>query len=175
MSGLIGRMLSRRGAWTVSQYRFPAVNSSKWLTTAAAAKSAPTQVEDYFEKNKRLNRPMSPHLTIYKFQITSMLSITHRGTGLALSALTSGFAIGMLSVPGSFPHYLAILQASQLGSASIFAAKLILAFPLIFHFTNGIRHLAWDMGIGFKNKEVSTTGWTVLGLSLLLAIGAAAM
>lgn len=50
--------------------------------------------EDFWDKNKRLDRPLSPHLTIYKFQLTSMLSITHRGTGLALSALMSGFAIG---------------------------------------------------------------------------------
>lgn len=46
--------------------------------------------ETHDTKNDRLKRPMSPHLTIYKFQLTSMLSITHRGTGVALSAITAG-------------------------------------------------------------------------------------
>jgi len=46
--------------------------------------------ETHDTKNNRLNRPMSPHLTIYKFQLTSILSITHRGTGVALSGITAG-------------------------------------------------------------------------------------
>ena len=46
--------------------------------------------EDFFERNKRLARPTSPHLTIYKMQLTAVLSITHRGTGVLQSALLSG-------------------------------------------------------------------------------------
>lgn len=46
--------------------------------------------ETHDDKNHRLNRPMSPHLTIYKLQLTTMLSITHRGTGVALSFVTAG-------------------------------------------------------------------------------------
>ena len=46
--------------------------------------------ENFFDRNKRLARPTSPHLTIYKMQLTAVLSITHRGTGLAQSALLSG-------------------------------------------------------------------------------------
>lgn len=46
--------------------------------------------ETHDDKNSRLHRPMSPHLTIYKPQLTSMLSITHRGTGVALSGITAG-------------------------------------------------------------------------------------
>ncbi len=52
------------------------------------------QREEFFSKNERLSRPLSPHLTIYKPQWTSMLSITHRGTGCFQSALLSGFALG---------------------------------------------------------------------------------
>ncbi len=51
------------------------------------------QREEFFAKNTRLDRPVSPHLTIYKPQLTSMLSITHRGTGCFQSALLSGFAV----------------------------------------------------------------------------------
>jgi len=59
--------------------------------------------ETHDAKNERLNRPMSPHLTIYKFQLTSILSITHRGTGVALSGITAGLGackcfISLLSI-----------------------------------------------------------------------------
>lgn len=54
--------------------------------------------ETHDEKNYRLSRPMSPHLTIYKFQLTTMLSITHRATGVALSGVTAGLGTGKLLV-----------------------------------------------------------------------------
>ena len=56
--------------------------------------------KEFWSKNKALNRPISPHLTIYKFQLTSMLSITHRATGLAQSAMLSGVGLGALLIPG---------------------------------------------------------------------------
>merc|ERR1712165_391530 len=67
--------------------------------------------EEFWEKNKRLSRPLSPHLTIYKPQMTSMLSITHRGTGVAQSAILSGFAIFGIASNYSFPWLLS--QVSQ--------------------------------------------------------------
>ncbi|KAA0201836.1 hypothetical protein HAZT_HAZT002968 [Hyalella azteca] len=51
--------------------------------------------EEYFSKNQRLGRPLSPHLSIYKPQLTSVLSISHRATGVLLSSLLSGFGIGV--------------------------------------------------------------------------------
>ena len=62
--------------------------------------------KEFWSKNKALNRPISPHLTIYKFQLTSMLSITHRGTGLAQSGMLTGVGLGALLLPGSFSEYL---------------------------------------------------------------------
>jgi succinate dehydrogenase (ubiquinone) cytochrome b560 subunit len=87
----------------------------------------------------------------------------------------SGFAIGMLALPGSFPYYFEMLQGTHFGPALIGSVKFLLAWPFVFHFANGIRHLAWDMGKGFENKEVSTTGWTVVGVSTLLAFVLACM
>jgi len=92
-----------------------------------------------------------------------------------LSGLASGFAIGMLMLPASFPHYIEILQASHFGPACLFAAKFALSFPFMFHFLNGIRHLAWDLGKGFELKSVYMTGYAVVGSSLVLAIIAASM
>jgi len=143
---------------------------------------------------------MSPHLTIYKFQITSVLSITHRATGLAMSGLMSGFAIGnstilfkissqyrssrdnhdscvlgMLVLPGSFPYYLGFVQSLAVGPALIASAKFLLAWPFVYHLANGIRHLCWDLGKGFQIKELYATGWTVVGISTLLSLGLACM
>jgi len=150
---------------------------AKWLTTTACSKAVQPldRSEDFWDKNKRLNRPTSPHLTIYKFQITSVLSVTHRGTGLALSGLLSGFAITMLALPQGFPHYYNLMSSCSAGIPGLFAAKFILAFPFMFHFANGIRHLAWDLGKGFQLNELYTSGYTVVGVSLLLALAAAAM
>jgi succinate dehydrogenase (ubiquinone) cytochrome b560 subunit len=81
----------------------------------------------------------------------------------------------MLILPGSFPHYLALVNSMHFGGALIFATKFALAWPFMFHFANGLRHLAWDLGKGFENKEVTATGWTVVGLSTLFAAVVAAM
>ena len=81
----------------------------------------------------------------------------------------------MLLLPGSFPYYFGMLQTCTFGGALIFSTKFVLAWPFIFHFTNGLRHLAWDLGKGFQNSEVSITGWSVLGISTVLSIIAAAM
>ncbi len=68
---------------------------SPMATVRSAGASDPSlRKEDFFVKNERLGRPLSPHLTIYRPQLTSMLSITHRGTGCFQSALLSGFALG---------------------------------------------------------------------------------
>ena len=65
------------------------------ITTSSACAMKVETAEDFWAKNKRLHRPISPHLTIYKPQITSMLSISHRGTGLMLASVIYGFSIGL--------------------------------------------------------------------------------
>jgi len=149
--------------------------SSQWLTTSCARSEVLKPDEGFWEKNDRLKRPTSPHLSIYKPQITSVLSVTHRGTGLALSGILSGFGIGMLLLPGCYGQYLEMISSMHFGGACIFAAKFLLAWPFMFHFANGLRHLAWDLGKGFQMKEVYATGWSVVALSTALSIVAAAM
>ena len=60
--------------------------------------------KEFWSKNKELGRPISPHLTIYKFQLTSMLSITHRATGLIQSGMLTGAGLGALLLPGVYFH-----------------------------------------------------------------------
>jgi len=78
-------------------------------------------------------------------------------------------------LPQSFTHYYGILSSHHYGMALIFATKCVIGFPFMFHFANGLRHLNWDMGRGLQISSVYATGWTVLGVSALLTLIAAAM
>eukprot|EP00095_Tigriopus_kingsejongensis_P000322 maker-scaffold292_size219010-snap-gene-1.32 protein:Tk00322 transcript:maker-scaffold292_size219010-snap-gene-1.32-mRNA-1 annotation:"succinate dehydrogenase cytochrome b560 mitochondrial" len=149
-------------------------SSCSALKTISASEHS-DQKEDYFAKNERLQRPTSPHLTIYKFQMTSMLSITHRTTGLIQSGLLGGFAFGTLLLPGTFPQFVEGLSQIHYGPALLFTAKLALAWPFTYHLLNGIRHLFWDMGWGFQMPDLYKTGYTVMALSVILAVALAAM
>ena len=126
--------------------------------------------EQFWDKNKRLQRPISPHLTIYKLQMTSVLSITHRGTGLAQSVILSGFGLFGILSSTSYPALLEMVQSFGLGGALIFLGKFAIAWPVTYHLFNGLRHLSWDMGYGFKMPDLYKTGWTVLGLSVITAL-----
>ena len=75
-------------------------------------------------------------------------------SGLMQSAILSGVALGAVALPGSYPHYLSMVQALGIGPVLIFSTKFVLAFPIVYHFWNGFRHLAWDMGHGFKIAEL---------------------
>lgn len=134
-----------------------------------------TSRAEFWAKNKALGRPTSPHLTIYKFQLTSMLSITHRGTGLIQSGYLTAVGGGAMIATVPYPVLLNMVQELHFGPAIIFSAKFLLAWPVMFHLFNGFRHLAWDLGHGFKIPELYKTGWFVCGLSVLAGLGLAAM
>jgi len=110
------------------------------------------------------NQPLSPHLQIYRPQITSVLSILHRLTGVALGVgalLLAWWVIAAAAGAQPFAGAQAFL-ASWLG-------RLILlgfSFALFYHLLNGIRHLFWDMGKGFEIGTTRASGWAVVVLSL---------
>lgn len=116
-----------------------------------------------------VNRPISPHLQIYKPQLTSILSITHRGTGVFLSFGALLFAWWLLSVAYG-PEAYARLQTYMI---AWYGQLLILAwlFSLYYHLCNGIRHLCWDIGLGLEIKTTYVSGYTVLVSSVVLTIG----
>lgn len=117
---------------------------------------------------KRGNRPLSPHLTIYRPQITSMLSILHRITGVGLF-LGFALAVWWFFAAASGPEYFAFVD----GFLTSWIGHLILlgsTFALWFHLCNGIRHLVWDMGYGFELDRVSQTGLVVLIASGVLTL-----
>ncbi|XP_075381108.1 succinate dehydrogenase cytochrome b560 subunit, mitochondrial [Mycteria americana] len=137
--------------------------------------TAKEEMTHFWEKNTKSNRPLSPHITIYKWSLPMAMSITHRGTGVALSLGVSLFGLAALLLPEQFPHYLAMVKSLSLGPALIYSAKFALAFPLSYHTWNGVRHLAWDLGKGFKIPQVNQSGVLVLILTLLSSAGLAAM
>ncbi|XP_075463917.1 succinate dehydrogenase cytochrome b560 subunit, mitochondrial isoform X2 [Ascaphus truei] len=133
------------------------------------------EVDHYLDKNTRLNRPMSPHITIYSWSLPMAMSITHRGTGVAMSAGLSLFSVAALVLPGDYSSYLELIKSLSLGPALIYSAKFTLAFPFMYHCWNGVRHLAWDLGKGFKIPQLYQSAYMVLALTLLSAAGIAAM
>lgn len=126
--------------------------------------------ESHDERNSRFHRPQSPHLTIYKPQLTSMLSITHRGTGIALTGYAAIFAVSALTCTSGPDAIISAIQGMNLGAASLATLKFALAFPFAFHTVNGVRHLFWDLGKFLTIKEVYTTGYAMLAASTVLAI-----
>jgi succinate dehydrogenase / fumarate reductase cytochrome b subunit len=109
---------------------------------------------------KLVRRPLSPHLQVYKPQITSMLSIMHRITGCALSAgslLMVWWLVAAATSPEAYETARGF-TVSWLGRLLMFGWTA----ALIFHFCNGLRHLAWDAGFGYEQAEYKASGMAVI-------------
>lgn len=117
-------------------------------------------------KSKSRPRPLSPHVQVYSWLITSTLSILHRLTGVALSAGLILFSIWLISMA----YYPALLEEIALFLHSIYGKILMGAwsFAMFYHLCNGIRHLFWDMGKGFELQNVTRSGYAVLIASAAL-------
>ena len=113
-------------------------------------------------------RPLSPHLQIYRPQLTSVLSITHRLTGFALSLL--------ILLSPAILYFLTLSPDTHMLTVSIFQngfVKLIVLFAvfgLSYHLCNGIRHLAWDAGYGLDLDSSYKSGYAVLAVSVTITI-----
>jgi succinate dehydrogenase / fumarate reductase cytochrome b subunit len=115
-------------------------------------------------------RPLSPHLQIYRWPITMVASIAHRATGLALAAgtlLLSWWLIAAATGPEAYGAF-ARVAGNPVGEIILFG----FLWSLAFHLLNGVRHLAWDIGYGFRVPTAKLTAALVFGVSLLLAVGA---
>jgi succinate dehydrogenase / fumarate reductase cytochrome b subunit len=122
-------------------------------------------------KNKQelySSRPTSPHLGIYRMQISSVLSIFHRITGVLLfGAISVIMWWAILWIFSKFDHsYLDLIKSSWIIQFALF----VVSFGFFFHLCNGIRHLIWDIGYGFEIKELHFTGWIAVAGSILLTI-----
>lgn len=114
------------------------------------------------------NRPLSPHLQVYKLPLPAILSILHRGTGVVLAIGTLLVTYWLAAIAGgeeSFNTANAIL-GSWFGKLVLFGWT----WALFYHFSNGIRHLMWDTGFGFDLPTVNLTSKIVVGASFVLTV-----
>ena len=114
------------------------------------------------------NNPLSPHLQIYKWQISSLLSITHRIVGVINILAITLICIWVLSLLLGESNY----EITQVFLKSFFGKFIIvfLCWTFSFHILNEIRHLVWDMGYGFDLKVSKITGLIVILGSFLITI-----
>jgi len=111
-------------------------------------------------------RPLSPHLQIYRWPLSMALSILHRATGIALAVgllLVVWLLLSLASGPESYAVARAFC-ASWLGLVLLFAWS----WALFFHLCNGVRHLFWDIGVGFAKAQAQRSAFVVVAASLLL-------
>lgn len=111
-------------------------------------------------------RPLSPHLQIYRLPLTALLSITHRLTGLAL-VFGAVLLITVLLTVAAGPEAYAVVRGFT-GSWFGYLVVVAFTFALYFHFCNGIRHLFWDAGYGFELETVDRTAVVTIVASVAL-------
>jgi len=113
-------------------------------------------------------RPLSPHLQVYRWQLTSTLSILHRATGVAL-AVGAVLWVWWLLALAAGPNAFAVVNSfwgSVLGRILLFGWT----FSFFYHFANGIRHLWWDTGYGLDLPSVYRSGWMVIVFSAVATL-----
>ena len=115
-----------------------------------------------------IERPLSPHLQIYKPQITMVTSIIHRATGIALGVgtlLLTWWLIAAASGPDAFATVSSFIS-SWFGQLVMFG----FTWALFYHLCNGIRHLFWDMGKGFELPTMRKSGMAAIIASVVLTL-----
>ncbi|MTV28359.1 succinate dehydrogenase, cytochrome b556 subunit, partial [Nitriliruptoraceae bacterium ZYF776] len=147
----------------------------KGSTSEEVRLKAQSEMQEYWERNIKLKRPWSPHLTIYSPPLCMQNSFLHRATGIAMAVVWMGAGAAGFWYTGHFDAMLDYVSSFSFGPSIMFGAKCLLAYPLVYHYTNGMRHLAWDYAIGFDMKTVNLTGSTVLILSILLTLALASV
>jgi len=114
------------------------------------------------------NRPLSPHLQIYRWQISMLTSIAHRASGIVLSVgsvFLAFWLIGAASGPDAF--------AGINGFAASWFGQLLMfcwSFALFYHLCNGVRHLVWDVGVGLDLETARMTGYVAIGVAAALTV-----
>jgi succinate dehydrogenase / fumarate reductase cytochrome b subunit len=111
------------------------------------------------------NRPLSPHLQIYRWQIGNSLSILHRLTGIALALGLAALSFWLISLAGGEERYRA---AARIFASPVGVLLLIgWTFAFFYHLLNGVRHLCWDLGAGYERTQRHLSGW----FAVLAALG----
>ena len=139
-------------------------------SAARAMSSVAPENETYSERMAKKGRPVSPHVQIYKFPTVAISSITNRVTGVMLSIGVTG--IGASTVVGVDPSTITAAIASV--ETLAFIPKFAVAFPLVYHYLGGVRHIVWDRNPeALTNEQVEQSSAILLGGSAALSAGLA--
>jgi succinate dehydrogenase / fumarate reductase cytochrome b subunit len=111
-------------------------------------------------------RPLSPHLSVYRWQIGNTLSILHRFTGAALSLGLVALTAWLVALASGEAAYDSVVHrlTSPLGRLALIGWT----FAFCYHFLNGLRHLFWDAGMGFGRTQRRASGWLAVGGAVAL-------
>lgn len=113
-------------------------------------------------------RPLSPHLSVYKFKYTLMTSILNRFTGVGLSVGLLLLVYWLMAVASGAHAQARAARLLSLPLMKLVYAALIIAF--CYHLSAGIRHLVWDTGRGLERAQAQRSAWLVVGVSIALAL-----
>ncbi len=113
-------------------------------------------------------RPLSPNIQIYRPQLTSVLSIANRITGVALSAYAVALVIWLVAAAAGPDTYATVHSfiRSWVGQILLFGCT----FSFFLHLCGGARHLVWDAGYGFSLRAIYAAGWTAVAASTMLTV-----
>ena len=120
------------------------------------------------DQTKPRARPLSPNIQVYRPQLTSVLSIGYRISGVVLSVYSVGLVVWLLAVAAG-PQAYAGVQAFVVcwaGQTLLFGGT----FAFFWHLCGGIRHLFWDAGYGYELRTIYASGWAVVVASMLLTL-----
>ena len=117
---------------------------------------------------KLVKRPLSPHLQVYKPQLTSVLSITHRGTGVFLSFGALVLTYWLVSLAVSEELFNSFHLHTTFWYGKLFLIGFV--FSLYYHLSNGIRHLFWDIGLGLEISTTYKSGYFIIFISVVLTL-----
>ena len=112
------------------------------------------------------DRPLSPHLSIYRWPVTMASSILHRATGIALAVGFILFVVWLVDVAAGPDAY--AVFAGAMGST---VGRILLvgwSWAFFYHLANGIRHLVWDTGRGLEKAQANASAWFVIVVSVVL-------
>lgn len=114
------------------------------------------------------NRPLSPHLQVYRLPFTAITSISHRISGALLAAGSLVLVYWVAAVAGGAERYAA--ANAVLGSVPVRLLMFVWTFVLFYHLCNGVRHLFWDAGYGFDLAVAQRAGQAVIGAAAALTL-----
>ena len=117
---------------------------------------------------KKQDLPLSPHLQIYKPQITSLLSISHRISGVALNFVLVILVLGILCITLGESYFELLISLITFFPIKIIIFLAILGFS--YHFLNGIRHIIWDFGFLLGNRSSAIFGYFIIATSFISSI-----